>query len=73
MKGLHAATVRAWAQAANIPVGSRGAIAAEVYNAYIRAQVVRQLRRSGRAAGRLALYLGPGLARAAADRRTRRE
>ena len=64
-----AATIRAWARATGRPVGSRGAISAQLHNEY----VVAPLRRAGLAVGRLALSVAPDVARAAANRRTRQE
>lgn len=67
-----AATIRAWAQATGRPVGSRGAIPTHLHNAYVVAQVKEQLRRAGLAVGKAALTHGPGIARAAVNRRTHR-
>ena len=71
LKNMDAATVRAFARANNIPVGSRGAPAASVYKLFFRAQVVDQLSRTARIAGRLAVSVAPDLLRAAANRKSR--
>jgi hypothetical protein len=55
------------------PVGSRGAISAQLHNEYVVSLVVTRLRRAGLAVGRLALSVAPDVARAAVNRRTRRE
>jgi hypothetical protein len=73
MRGPDAATIRAWALATGRPVGSRGAISAQLQNEYVVALVAAQLRRAGLAAGRLVLSVAPDVARAAVNRRTRRE
>ena len=68
-----AATIRAWAQASGRPVGSRGAIPTDLYNAYLVAQVSGHLTRFGLAAGKAALTHAPEIARAAANLKARRE
>ena len=47
MAGPDAAAVRAWARAVGEPVGSRGAIPAELSNADRRARMIGRLRRVG--------------------------
>lgn len=60
MAGPDAATIRAWARAVGKPVGSRGAIGAELQNVYRRAQMIGRLRR----AGSVALAVAPDVLRA---------
>ncbi|GAA4732773.1 hypothetical protein GCM10023328_10070 [Modestobacter marinus] len=64
MAGPDAATIRAWARAVGKPVGSRGAIAAELYNAYRRAQMIGRLRR----VGSVAVAVAPEVLRAVSKR-----
>jgi hypothetical protein len=73
MRGPEAATIRAWARETGRTVGSRGAIPTHLHNEYVVEQVKAGLRRAGLAAGRLALSVAPDLARAAAQRRRRRQ
>lgn len=73
IRGPDAATIRAWARAAGRPVGSRGAISAQLQNEYIVALVAARLRRAGLAVGRLALSVAPDVARGAVARKSRRK
>ena len=54
MAGPDAATIRAWARAVGEPVGSRGAIAAELSDADRRARMIGRLRRVGSVASAVA-------------------